>query len=47
MRARVPAEWIGAPQMADFLLGTCFLVVVMTPAILASILHSRSHKGDH
>ena len=31
--------------MADFLLGTSFLVVIMTPAVLASVLHSRSHKS--
>jgi len=31
--------------MGDFLLGTFFLVVIMSPAAVASFLHSRSHKG--
>jgi hypothetical protein len=31
--------------MADLLLCAVFLAIIFTPAVLAGILHSRSHNG--
>jgi hypothetical protein len=30
----------------DVLIGAAFVAVIVTPAIVASILRSRSHKGE-
>jgi hypothetical protein len=32
--------------VVDILIGAAFVAVVVTPAIVASILHSRSRKGE-
>jgi len=33
--------------MVDFLLGFAFVAMILSPAILASLLRVRTHEGDN
>ena len=44
---RPESWWNGVKVVADLLLGASFVALMLTPAVVGSILRNRMHKGHY